>query len=124
VTFDFPKRVMYLKPGKEFAQADSWDLSGLHIWRVNGEIVIDAVDAGSPSESVGLKKNDAFVLVDNLPIAGFSLNRLRAMLRDPTRSVAITVRRGEKTKRVELEPHEFRTKSGAPLESPQTVPGP
>jgi hypothetical protein len=124
VTFDFPKHLMHLKAGKAFDQPESWDLSGLHIWRVKGEIVIDGVDAGSPSESVNLQKNDVFVLVNDLPIAQFSLTRLRAMLRDPTRSVALTIRRGEEMKRVELLPQEFRTKAGSALVSPQADPGP
>jgi hypothetical protein len=121
VTFDFPKRAMYLKPGKGINSIDKWDLSGLHISRVKGEIVIDAVDSGSPAESAGLQKKDAFVQVNDLPIDEFSLTRLRTMLRDPTRSVALTIRRGEETKRMELLPQEFRTKAGSPLVSPQAA---
>ena len=54
--------------------------------------------------------------VDGLPAANVSLNRLRAMLRDPTRTVTLSVRRGEHTKSVALVPREFR--GGRALEAP------
>jgi hypothetical protein len=123
VTFDFPKQVMYLKPSKAFDQIDTWDLSGLHIWRVKGEAIIDSVDPGSPAESLGLLPNDVIVRVNDQPAAEVSLTNLRAMLRDSTRTVALTIRRGEEMKSVALRPQEFRMKPGAPVESPQSATG-
>ncbi len=108
VTFDFPRNAMYLKPGKSFDRPDEWDLSGLHIWRVDGEAFVDRVDSGSPAESLGVKPKDVIVQVNGQPAADVPLNRLRAMLRGAGRVVTLTVQRGELTTSVELKPREFR----------------
>ena len=76
VTFDFPRNVVYLKPGKGFDQLDEWNLSGLHIWRVNGEAVIESVDAGSPAASLGLQAKDVVVEVNGQPADTIRLTNL------------------------------------------------
>ena len=95
----------------------------MHIWRVNGEALIDSVDPGSPAASLGVQPKDVVDKVNEQAAADVPLRSLRAMLRDTARTVAITIRRGETTMSVELKPQEFRMKPGSAVESSQSDPG-
>jgi predicted aspartyl protease len=121
VTFDFPKRTMYLKRGKNFDRTEEWDLSGIHARRVNGDAVIDAVDPDSPAAGAGVQPRDVIVQVGDQPAAEVPLARLRALLREDGGSVKLTIRRDEMRETVTLKLREFRTPHNRPTaDSPRS----
>jgi C-terminal processing protease CtpA/Prc len=67
-----------------------------------------------------VQPKDVITNVNDQPAPAVPLRSLRAMLRDTTRTVEITIRRAETTTSVELKPREFRMKPGSTVETSQS----
>jgi hypothetical protein len=102
VTFDLPHDGVYLRRGKGFDRADTHDLSGLHLLRKEGQVVIHSVDKGSAAEAGGLKAGDALVRVGDTPVEAMSLFALRKRFCVGETTVQLTVRRGGKETEIAL----------------------
>jgi PDZ domain/Aspartyl protease len=80
VTFDFPKKVMYLRPGANSDKPDLWDKSGVGVLAKNGKPVVGWVCADSPGEKAGVKPGDVLLRVGGVQAGTGSLFELRNAL--------------------------------------------
>jgi hypothetical protein len=56
VTFDFPNDVMYLKKNEHWRRQNDVDLSGLHLVRVDGKVVVFSIDKPTPDAATQLSQ--------------------------------------------------------------------
>jgi hypothetical protein len=107
VTFDFPRRMMYLKPSRNFARRESDPPRGIIAWGVylsclTGEVCIGDVVQGSPAARAGVRLSDVIVAIDGTDVNAprdFSIHRLFCTASDTLR---LTVRRRKGTKELTL----------------------
>lgn len=83
VTFDFAHSAIYLKPGKEYARRDRYDLARVEFVRIEGRTAVDYVDDGGPAHNAGLREADEIIEVDGAAAATSSLFELRRMFANP-----------------------------------------
>jgi hypothetical protein len=105
VTFDFPSKLLYVTEGKAFGRRDGRSLSGLHLVRKNGRIIVDLIDADSPAERSGLNTGDTLLTIDERDVSKTSLDDLRRVFRQERGMVHVTAEREGKqiTAAVKLE---------------------
>jgi hypothetical protein len=63
-TFNYVKQELHIIPNTQYKDFFDYAYTGLAIYNVDGEILIDEVAPGSPAEKAGFKKND-YVLAIN-----------------------------------------------------------
>lgn len=80
VTFDFPGKKMYLKPGARFNEPSRDSLSGAQFRRPDGKTMVQSVDAGSASEAGGLKAGDVIEEIDARDAATLTMLQIRKKL--------------------------------------------
>jgi hypothetical protein len=102
VTFDFPRKMMYLKKGRRFPDPDGWCWTGLAIQRVDGKTTVQALSKDSPAASSGLREGDIILWVGDKAADESSLAMLREILCSPQKDVRIKARRGDKEMEVTL----------------------
>jgi hypothetical protein len=102
ITFDIQHDKVYLKRGKNFDRRDTHDLSGLHVLRQDGNVVIHSVDQDSAAEAAGLKAGDVLVKVGDAPVDKGSLFRLRQCFCAEGARLHLAVRRDEKETEITL----------------------
>ena len=93
VTFDFPNKAIYLKPGKLFSTPLPRDASGISLISKDEQIVIAAVAEGSPASKKGIKKGDCIVSVNSQAAKNWSLTELRNLMTKSGDVVVLTVKR-------------------------------
>ena len=104
VTFDVPRKTLYLRPGKRHQVADRLDASGLHLLLVHGEPVAQIVDEGSPGWRAGMKSGDVLVNIDGTRAIDLKLFQIRRMLlEDGLPRVTIVYRRDDREHETVLE---------------------
>lgn len=94
MTLDFPHDRIFLKPGKNFGRPDTSDLSGLHLIRQKGCVVIHSVDQQSTAEAAGLKAGDVLAEFDGRKVEDCSLFELRRRLSIEHPKLTVSIRRG------------------------------
>lgn len=98
VIFNFPQEKIYLKKGRTFKKAFTYNLSGLVVKAkgsglVNYEIV--AVRENSPGEMAGFQKGDRIVSVNNIDSKSLTLSNIIAYLNSKeNKRLRLRVRRG------------------------------
>lgn len=102
VTFDFANDTIYLKKGQGFNRPDWHNLSGMNLLRVDGKVVVFAVDKEGVAAARGIKAGDEIVTVDGKAAARLSMFEIRRGLGQPGQTVRLEVRRGEENRMVEL----------------------
>ena len=103
VTLDFPNLEMYLKKGKRFEKIDQNDMSGLHLLRKLGGVVVDSIDKNSPAVTAGIKPGDIIVKIDGKSADKCSLTELRNILRSKdAKIIEIEFKRTGKTQKTTL----------------------
>lgn len=80
VTIDYPRSVLYLRPGRRFAARTAFDMSGLVLLRADGQTIVDKVHFGSPAAALGLLKGDHIEEIDEIRSGDRSLLEIRRML--------------------------------------------
>lgn len=80
VVFDFPKKIMYLRPGKQFKRPDVYDLSGMTIQADGDAIRADWVGPGSLAAMAGVQSGDAIMTVDGRSVREMSLFAVQRIL--------------------------------------------
>jgi PDZ domain/Aspartyl protease len=91
VTFDYDKRVLYLKPRPgPVADIGTFDRSGMWINQSDDGFKIVDVTKGGPAEKAGLKVGDELVAVDGKPAGSIHLYDLRRRLRDDAPGTVVT----------------------------------
>ncbi len=63
-TFNYVKQELHIVPNSQFKDFFDYAYTGLAIYKIDGEIMIDGVAPGSPAEKAGFRKND-FILAIN-----------------------------------------------------------
>ena len=101
VTLDFPRMKMYLQKGQAFEKRDEMDMSGLHLWRIEGRTVVHSVDKSSPAEAAGIRPEDVVLEAGERSGAEMDLDDLRELLKSGGgKEIRMTIRRGEEDKAV------------------------
>lgn len=100
VTFDFPNKTLYLRPGKHFGRPEWHNLSGLMMIRRAGRTIIFNVECGSVAEAVGLQRNDIVVSINGRDATEYSLFQIRQLMgRGGTQVSFVLEREGRRSKR-------------------------
>jgi predicted metalloprotease with PDZ domain len=81
MVIDFPQRKIYLAKGKQFADLDREDLSGLHLLWKRGNVEVASVDDASPAALAGIRPGDVILEIQAKPAAELGLARIRLLLR-------------------------------------------
>jgi hypothetical protein len=105
VTLDYANSIIYLKPIEgPVADLDTFDRSGLWINEAADGFEIVDVATDGPGGQAGLAKGDVITAVDGKPAGSIHLYELRQRLRNdpPGTNVALSVKRGGKTKDVSI----------------------
>lgn len=101
VVLDFPHSCMYLTKGERFTERARADMSGLHLLRRDGAILVHAVDADSPAGQAGIQAGDVLESIDDSPIGEYNLYTIRARLRRKADDkVTVTILRDGESRRV------------------------
>ncbi len=93
VTFDFPNKVIYLREGERFKEPDGYDLSGLHLLRIDDRTIVHSVDDGSPAAAAGIIAKDVIIKIDDDNVAQRSLLAIRRLLSVEGARVSMTINR-------------------------------
>lgn len=102
VTFDFPGGRMYLAKGRHFDRPDPLDMSGLHLLRIDGEVVVHSVDKGSPAAASSIRPGDVILDFRDRRLPPLPLRSLRLTLSEEGAEVNLTVIRGRERLPVSL----------------------
>jgi predicted aspartyl protease len=101
VTFDFPNSRIYLKKGKDFNKKDETDMSGLHLLRISGNIVVYSVDEGSPAQKAGIGPKDVILKINEKDASKYDMWELRRLLTSRDKqNFTMTIKQGENVKDV------------------------
>lgn len=96
VTFDFPRRRMFLKESTGYAAVHKTDGSGLHFRRVDGRNIIDFVDHGSAADNEAITAGDMLLSVGNLDSRTSTPRSLRLALCRSGRAEVVIERDGKR----------------------------
>ncbi len=106
VTFDFPNKVMYVKPNQQFSKpacdycAAASDF-GISVTRKNDQIVMSAIWPGTAAARLGLRRSDVLLAVDRTDVRAARLITVYKLFHDAAgHRVALTVKRGNRTMRL------------------------
>jgi predicted aspartyl protease len=95
-TLDFPNQLLYLAPGKHFADPEEPSLSGMHPVKLAGKIVVYRVDQASPAFRAGIRQDDQIISINGRDASSLGLKALCQMLQaKPGTRIRLVVRRGE-----------------------------
>jgi predicted aspartyl protease len=101
VTLDFPRGRMYLKKGKHFDRVDEADMSGLHLLKVGGKVVVHSVDKDSPAQKAQIEAHDIILTVNAQSAAAMDIFALRNLLRSGDKNkIDMTIEHGHAKKTV------------------------
>jgi hypothetical protein len=64
-TFNYVKQELHIVPNSQFKDFFDYAYTGLAMYYVDGEILIDEVAPGSPADKAGFKKNDYVLAINN-----------------------------------------------------------
>lgn len=95
VTFDFPRKVMYLKKGKAYDLPDGRDRSGLRIARHAGKTVATEVGLFSPAWWAGIRPQDEILRIEGYSAKQTSLYSLRRLLCQEGKNVNLLLQKGQ-----------------------------
>jgi hypothetical protein len=109
VTFDFPAGQVYLAKNRHFDRQDRFDLSGLHFRKIDGNVVIELVDPGSPADICSVKAKDMIQSANGKLVDSMRLHTLRLLLRQENEQVRLTLRRGTREFAVTIPLKDWRT---------------
>lgn len=98
MTFDFPKRIVYLKKSDRYAEPDRQSLSGLDLRRVGKEVIVHSVWARSPAEKSGVKPDDVILTIQGKPAESYEFFELaNRLFVEEGKSIDMTLKRGGET---------------------------
>lgn len=94
VTFDFPGKCVYLKPGAQFTRSEPQATSGLVLKWLDGEVVVIAVKKDGPGDAAGVAPRDVLVRINGRDATQYDHFALRELLTsEGGKRVPITIRR-------------------------------
>ena len=104
VTFDYERRLVYLEPGKHYADRDHLTRAGVLLTKRSDKVGVESVLANSPAEHAGLRAGDQVLAVDGRDIAQWDLPQITDLLDEgePGRKVTVRVLRGDQEKQLKI----------------------
>jgi hypothetical protein len=102
VTFDFPEKRMFLKPGRRFTEPPRFDMSGVALSRVDGATIVEWVCRSSPAAEAGVQAGDKVVSVNGRRASDYSLFELERLNSQAGRSLALGIRGQKQVRNVGL----------------------
>jgi len=81
VTFDFPNQMLYLRPAKQFDIQEEYDMSGLHLLRVEGKTVVYSLDADSQRQRPAFRRAIPFFPSTEKPCTALAMQTIRKAFR-------------------------------------------
>jgi len=94
VTFDFPRKAVYLHRGVHYTRAEPSATSGLTLNWIAGEAVVESVREQGPADAVGIRPGDLLVSVnDNATVVHDPFQLRQLLTSEGGRKVAMTVKR-------------------------------
>jgi tetratricopeptide (TPR) repeat protein len=109
VTFDFPRRTMYVK-GSCALRPQRYDASGLILVRRDASIVVENVAKGSPADRGGVQPGDVLLRVGGWDVSPTFLPVVRYLLGAEGKHVTLRLQRGERQQEAALHLKEWRPK--------------
>jgi hypothetical protein len=98
LTLDYNNQRFLLQPNEHFSQSFEFDMSGTFLRAEPPDyrrFTVAGTVEGGPAAEAGLQEGDELLAIDGQPAAVYSLETLRQFFRQPERSVALRLRRGE-----------------------------
>ena len=105
LTFDYPRKRLFLEPNGRFGDPFEFDMSGLQLVTESPAfdvVRVNRVLPNSPASDAGLRPADEILSVAGRPATSMRLSELREMLRQPDREYPLQVKRGTETRSVSL----------------------
>jgi hypothetical protein len=111
ITFDFPRRNIYLKKGKYFDSASiiciSFKNAGFSLRRKSENIFVSSVTPNSPVHKKGLRQNDIILTIEAKDVTSYSLTELYTLVspsnQEEDEVITFTIKSDDKTKCVSFE---------------------
>lgn len=111
VTFDFPRSVMYLRPGRGFDRRDACWLGGFGLAHINGKILAVEIEPMGAAAVAGLEQWDELKTIDGAPIENMAFSELYHLLSAPGR-LKLQFRRGSEDRQTVMLLHDPRETQG------------
>jgi hypothetical protein len=96
VTFDFPEKRVFLKPGRRFTEPPRFDMSGVAFSRVDGATFVEWVCRSSPAATAGILAGDKVVSVNGRRAGDYSLFELERLNSRAGRQLTLGIGGGQK----------------------------
>jgi hypothetical protein len=80
VTFDYARRLLYLEPGRAYAEPDRFSHAGVWLALEAGRLVVALVGSGTPGDRAGLRPGDVVTAVDGKTAGSWSPEDLSLLL--------------------------------------------
>jgi hypothetical protein len=94
VTMDLANQRIYLKPGKQFEQADLYNRSGLSVCWHKDQMIVVNVEPFSPAGEADLRRGDILLSVGNVETTQLSLHSVQRTVRTEKDALPVVVHRG------------------------------
>lgn len=98
---NYPNKEIFIKPNSHYFDDFDYSYTGLGLYQINGEIIVEDIVKNSPADKSGFKQNDIILSVEN----NFTNNMqaYKHALQNAGNSVRIMVIRGENILKLTLE---------------------
>ena len=98
---DFPNRLLYLLPGRDFDRPEEYGMSGLGLQKIDGKIVAFSVDEDAPAFQSGIRVNDQILSLNGQDAASLPLKAIYETLKSkPDNEIKMQIKHGAKTNSV------------------------
>lgn len=121
VTFNFPERVLYLKPNRNFHQPFQEDIDGMTIIRKDGSTVVRSLGSSGPAAKAGIQRGDRLLGIDGTDATETRLFTLRQTLNVPGATVHVKLKRGDEIIEVDVKLPENKTEKAEEAPEPAAV---
>lgn len=93
--FDYGRGNLILEPNKRFGEPFEYDMSGLFLIAVNGELKVHRIVEPSPASEAGVQSGDVIVAIDDRPSGDLTLDAVNRTFRLANDEHVLTLQRGE-----------------------------
>jgi hypothetical protein len=102
LTINYPKREIHLLPNSHFKDPFDYAYTGIAVYYIDGNIIVEDVVPGSPAYKAGLRKDDVIIGVGN----NFTNNimQYKNILQSANEKVRITIRRDQELMILNIKP--------------------
>jgi len=102
LTLNYPKREIHLLPNGHFNDAFDYAYTGMSLYYLDGDIIVDNIAEHSPAEKAGLKADDILVAVGN----NFTNNimQYKNLLQTTNERISLVVRRNGELIQLHIKP--------------------